>query len=284
MELIYYRGLNCHLASLINIAAVMGINYDAAYATLWSETDFYKDREHHLFTSKRVIENLESLGLKWNRIDTAASENESECLAATAVNELLFVGMDTFYIPWNHLYGNFHETHYFYACKDSADACTCFDPTYHIINQPLSLSYLAEYAFELCSVRKQAGSGLSTDLSREADMILQTHPEIRSIICSKILSCADLTDRDFKELIQLVTAMINNRYLFDRYLRYSAEERKDHRQYFKPGFLSGWEAVKNGLYKAYIVKNKDRTAAETAKLFEQQMAEETMIAEAIKRS
>lgn len=282
MNLIYYRGLNCHLASIINIAANLGINYPNAFSTLWSEKDFKNDLEYHMYTSKRVYTNLELLGLKSDVIDCTLSKAAvADGLSVIHENELLLIGMDTFYIPWSKVFQNFHEAHYFFVQKDTADTYYGFDPTYDKKYMPLQADYISDHAFDIIRFSKGKEKGMKVDLYQEAKEVLYTHPEMKEAICFDIQKCKDRLEDVFNSLIQLITAMINNRYLFLQYLQSSFCSSDYHRQFFNKEFFSKWEGVKNGLYKAYILKNKENVVAEVSSLFLNVVEEEIMIAKKI---
>lgn len=282
MNLIYYRGLNCYLASVINIAANLGIDYPNAFSTLWSEKDFTNDLEYHMYTSKRVYKNLELLGLKSDVIDCKLSKAAAtDGLSVIHENELLLIGMDTFYILWSKVFQNFHEAHYFFVQKNTADTYYGFDPTYDKKYILLQADYISDHAFEIKRISKCSEKGMKVDLYREAKEILHTHPEMKDAVCFDIQKCTDRLGDDFNSLIQLITAMINNRYLFLQYLQSSFCSSDYHRQFFNKEFFSKWEGVKNGLYKAYILKNKENVVAEVSSLFLSVVEEEIMIAEKI---
>lgn len=72
--------------------------------------------------------------------------------------------------------------------------------------------------------------------------------------------------------------MINKRYLFQRFLQqYSFAFGHDQR-FFDRDFFSQWEAVKNGLYKASIIRNNESVVNEVSSLFLNLIRRETNMA------
>lgn len=277
MDLIYYRGLNCHLAGIINITAGLGIDYLEAFSTLWSETDFNYDQKYHMYLSKRVFTNLELLGVEMEVLECTSPEIVQDSLSVVDDKELFLVGMDSFYIPWSPVYQHFHEPHYFFAKKKQNDTFLSFDPVYGKQEIIMTAEGIC-HAFELALVRQNGENVLKPDLIHEARQIQRGHPELRDKLLADIRACADAGEQDIKMLIRLITAMINNRYLFGEYLKLSLGGPEAVPGILDKKFFLKWEAVKHGLYKVQILKNKQNIISQAADLFRDVMEDEMVIA------
>ena len=278
MNLIYYRGLNCHLGCVINIADSLGVNYLDAFGTLWSETDFTEDPRFHIYLSQRVFPNLEALGIKREVFNCASEKQAEESFSLIPEGELFVAGMDTSHIPWSFVYQTAHEPHYFYARKEKPDSLFCFDPTYNQICSRLAPGGIIPHAFELNRIHRTAASQLRPATGSEAREILRKHPETQETLRTEMNNCKRVERGKIMPLIRRITAMINNRYLFERFLQqYSFMSEHDQR-FFGRDFFSRWEAVKNGMYKASILRNNESVIDETCNLFLNLMREETDMA------
>lgn len=279
MSLIFHRGLNCHLASVVSVADTLGLPYRNAFVSLWSETDFFYDPQYHICQSKRVLPNLESLGMRLERLSCASPEEAKASAATLATGELFLIGIDAFHVPWSPRYRFFREAHYLYARKQEGQALTCFDPTYQIENAPLPEGDIIPHAFDLVRVSIAPAKEPLSTLQEEAQNILRTHPQTKEKLHAKIRSCHYKERNQFDTLIKQITAMINNRHLFQKYLQQHPHVVEQ--GLFEKSFLSKWEAVKNGLYKAAILAKNEAVIKELCILFLDLMQEEMGIAKAL---
>jgi len=279
MNLIYYRGLNCHLASIINITAALGLDYQNAFSTLWSETDFNYDQRYHMYLSKQVFTNLKSLGAEIKKFDCDFPDAVQNRLSAADVNELLSIGMDSFYIPWSPVYQHFHESHYFFVEKGHDDTFFCSDPVYEKQNLIMNTDHIAQYAFEIARICIKGERTLIPDPVCEAGRIRNSHPVLIDNIMTEITNYTTSGEEKLNLLIRLISAMINNRYLFREYLRLSYGRVMTHPGIFDEAFFRNWEAVKCGLYKLLIIKDKASVISQVEDLFLRVMETEIMIAE-----
>lgn len=283
MNLIYDRGLNCHLASIISIAASLGIPHKNAFATLWSETDFIDEPIHNVYISGRVYANLEALGTRREALRCASPEEAGESLSLIDEKELFLIGMDSFHTPWSPVYQYFYSPHYFFARKEDADTACCFDPVYNREYQQMRMSDIQAHAYDLNRVHRIAAEPLKAGLWEEASEILRLHPGIQETLLTEIEKCKGENRHKMSPVIKQITAMLNNRYLFQQYLRTLPPALGCDEHFFDQRFFMKWEAVKNGLYKASILRDNRSVIDEVCGLFMDAVREETALAEKIIR-
>lgn len=280
MDLIYYRGLNCRLASIINIANMLGVNYLDAYATLWSETDFTDEVKYNIYVSKRVFINLETIGVVTDMLD-CDEMRAAESLSQIPDGEWFLVGMDTFYIPWHPVYGYFHDFHYFFARKETAYSFLCFDPVYNEKNKIIKPGDVFPAAFELSHVYRIDSNAPGKELAQEAREVLNRHPVTKEALLAEMLRCKAGERDSISLLIKQIIAIINNRYLFQHFFRNAVSDSGHYEHFFGDTFFLKWEAVRNGLYKALIVKDNKSVIDEVYNLFADLMNEEINTAKEI---
>lgn len=278
MNLIDGRGLNCHLASIISIADSLGVNYPDAFATLWSETDFTDDPIHNVYVSKRVYANLDALGVKTEALHCHCGE-AAESLSLIANQEPFLIGMDTFYTPWSPVYQYFYGPHYFIAQKVNANTVDCFDPIYHQNGVKICTCDILDNANALIRIHKAAGEPPPVDVRQEARAILHGHPVLQETLWAAIQIFKEKDRKKMSLVIKQIDAMINNRHLFQRYLHQSPVVSGPHPQLFDPQYFLRWDAIKNGLCKASIIKNNESVVDEVCTLFASVMLEENAMAE-----
>lgn len=273
MDLIYYRGLNCRLASLLNIADMLGANYLDAYVTLWSETDFSDEIKYNIYMSKRVYENLDAIGIRTEPLDCAR-----DAVSHIADGTMLLIGADTIDIPWHPVFGHFHDPHYFFAKKQPAQSIVCFDPVYGETNTEIKAEAVLTSAFELCRVYRVDASPPTHGLAEEAAAILRHLPDTAEALSDRIQGCKNDGKRNLPLLLKQINAMLNNRYLFGHYARASAPLAACSDAFFNDAYYANWEAVRNGLYKSGVVKQNEAVIDEVCKLFARAMQEELSMA------
>lgn len=279
MHLIYYPGLNCHLASLLSIADSLGINITQAYANLWSEMDFEDDPIHNVYLSKRVYANLSALGITAETLTWTTRKSAEERLSQVFDQEPFLVDMDTFYTPWSPVYQHFYGPHYFIAQKDSDETLSCFDPVFDKEDVKMEISDLLDNANGLSRVHKVAVGPWQWGGKDEAKAALYGLPVMRATLGTEIQACKAKDRRQMSALIKQITAMLNNRHLFHRYWLQTAEGMINPQSGFDERFFLQWEAVKNGLVKASILRQIDSVVDEVHGLFEGLMDQEGDMAE-----
>ena len=241
MILLNFQGLNCYYNCIVSIANAYGLNYLACFASLWSETDFKYDKFRDVFLTKRMLSILAAMGVNLVMLDCAPPVKG---LDACKEGEYIMIGMDVYYLPWNSLYKLHHGPHYFIARYTKAEVLTCFDPTYGNQNEHIHLDEVVPYVFDisrLCCVEKKS---VPVSVQNEAKEILLNH----SYLYDKLIAPGD-------ELwvAKYVDAMIHNRYLYRHFLQC---QQSLFARLFDQEFFLDWAAVKNGLYKAAVRKDR----------------------------
>ncbi|MFT9056797.1 MAG: hypothetical protein ABF449_09295 [Ethanoligenens sp.] len=254
MNLIHFRGLNCYHDCIVTIAASLGLDYRASFATLWSETDFIYDPHSKVYLTKRMIANLQTLGAKLEKLDCSSPENMKESLSQFKAGEWIIIGTDTFYIPWTRYYHTLYNTHHFMVRKERDGSLSCADPTCGRQDMRITFEEIIPHIFDIKRVRRVAEKPLNFGAIREARAVLRSHPEMRKSLLEKMNGCTGAKQEDAGLLARYISAMIDNRYLFRHYLQTRPSASNQDRQLFSDEFFLRWTAVKNGLFKASLIR------------------------------
>lgn len=255
MNLINFQGLNCYYNCILNNSIFLGINYQLSFATLWSETDFTYDQINNAYSTKRMFLNLESLGAKLEFSNCSSSKDAKTSLSLFKAGARIIIGMDAFHIPWTPYYQLLHSSHYFIAQKISESSFICFDPTYNKKNLPISFENIILNAFDICHIYRVPKKPLNFEIIQEAKEIIYKHPKTQTELLIKINECTWQKRKNADLLIKYIDAMINNRYLYKHYIENLSSSNHDIQQLFNKDFFLQWKAIKNGLYKASLIKD-----------------------------
>lgn len=278
MSLIFFQGLNCYSASLINAAVFTGVDYPTVFADLWSETDFTYDQLHCLYLSRRLPKNLTSMGIDMEFWNCCSKEEIRKNSTGLPAGQWLIVGMDAFVIPWVPFYQTLHHLHYFIARKENRNVFSCFDPTYDRQNLEITEEHMLLYASDICRIHKSTKKPLHVESRQEAQKILDTHPETQEKLLTQIMECAHGKQKNGELLAKYIDALINNRYLYLHYLQNMPLSVEKYDQYFHREFFRKWAALKHGLYKASISKDNHVLIREACEHFKELIREEMNIA------
>ncbi|GLC80312.1 hypothetical protein [Lacrimispora brassicae] len=281
MSLIYFQGLNCYSSSLLNAAVFTGADYRNVFANLWSETDFTYDQIHHLYLSRRMPANLETLGVKLEFLNCCSSKEVEKGLSLLSHGQWMVAGMDAFFIPWTPYYQELHSFHYFIAQKAKKGGFSCFDPTYDRKDIEITHEDMISHAFDICRIYKTAAKQSHISSRREAQEILYSHPITQENLLAQIRECAYGKQKNGELLAKYIDALINNCYLYVHYLQNMPLYREKCDQYFSKEFFLKWTTVKYGLYKASIRQNNQEIIQEVCGHFRELIEEEMDIAHKI---
>lgn len=282
MNLIHFRGLNCYLNCIVNAATFLGVNYQTSLATLWSETDFTYDSIHNVYLTKRMVTNLEMLGVKLEVLNCTSEQETVESLSLFQIGEWIILGMDAFYIPWNQYYHTLHDHHYFLARKETADLLSCFDPTYNQKNMQIMTCDIHSYVFDILRIHKVIEKPFHIGIMEECEEIIADHPKTQKRLLTQIYERTDGKHRDEGLLLaKYIDAMINNRYLYRHYLEYMTCYPEKGQSFFDNDFFAQWTAVKNGLFKASLLQNNEECIHKVCTHFNHLMNTEIAIAKQI---
>ncbi len=281
MSLIYFQGLNCYSACMVNAAVFTGADYRKVFANLWSETDFTYDQVHHLYLSRRMPKNLASMEVSMEFINCCSEWEIKEKIYKMPMGQLMIVGMDAFFIPWVPFYQTMHSFHYFIARKDSKTLFSCFDPTYDKHDLEITEEHLISYASDICRIDKSVKKPFAADIRQEAQKILDTHPETQEKLLAQIMECSYGKQKNGELLAKYIDALINNRYLYLHYLQTMPLSGEKNDQYFRKEFFHKWAAVKHGLYKASLSKDNQVLIREVYSYCKELITEELSIAREI---
>jgi hypothetical protein len=272
MNLISFRGMNCYQSCVISLAHHWEVDYPLAFSTLWSETDFLYEDYFQIYSSRRMLINLETLGIRMQCMPVESREQTMGRLNTLSIGEFAVIGTDAFATPWSPVYTLSHETHYFIVRKEAGDMLTCFDPSYGEKDARMTLADTVPYIFDLRFPKPSKKKPLHMTAAQEARAIVREYSEIRQGIVARIEAC--VTSEELLGTGRFIDAMMNNRSLFQHYLNtvsFAGEPFNDAR-------LLRWKSLKNGLFKASLIKKKEKTIAEVVSRFQGLMDEELEIA------
>lgn len=284
MELIDFPGLNCYYNCIITTAAMLGVNWLPAFATLWSETDFKYDPFRKTYLTRRMLTRLSALGARLEMLPCDSPEEAGESISQLIPGEYFLVGMDAFFIPWNPLYGLQHGPHYFIAAN-GAEQPLCFDPTYGRAGESLPWQSLSSHAFDLSRIHHAAPQPLPTDVvfcvRQEVKRVSKIHSAMRLALPTWLESCLDQRREQADRLARYVDALLHNRYLYRYYLQENGLLSGPFASLLCKEFFSVWTAVKNGLYKASLSPHNGPILDEIHTLFDSLLHQELSAATTI---
>lgn len=283
MDLINFEGLNCYYNCIVSVANCIGVDYCTSFATLWSETEFKYDKNRKVYLTKRMLTNLDTLGAKFEMLECFSVKQRENSLSMFQKGEFIIIGMDVFYIPWNELYGIHHGPHYFIARNSLTEYLICFDPTYKQKGQLINFKEVVSHAFDISRMYKVTEDPLQCEIKfhpiSEACEVLRTHSNIRHNLVEKVSNCSYGDQKNTIQLAKYVDTMISNRYLYKYYLQRKLFLYDKNNLFFNREFFLKWKAVKNGLYKAAIIKNNKEVIDEVCSYLSDLIDEETSMAE-----
>ena len=272
--MIAYKGMNCHLAALVNIAHDLGINTPALFYNLWSETDFLDNLKYNIYTSKRVYKNLSAFGIT-TQTQTDA-KYFAQTLQALPEGDFLLLGIDIYFIPWHPVYGHFHGPHFIAGKKTAPGVFTCVDPIYRRSSAILSQENILCGAFEMTSIKKSHPSLQEFDCKAEPLRILQNNNH--QYIMQHLHSCkSDRQGLDY--LRKYTTAMLNNRLMYSKFLENTLPSSEISNNLFSEDFFKKWAAIQNGLIKISVISDFSPVVDEVYKLMNSVFQEELRFAE-----
>jgi len=281
MNLIHFQGLNCYHDCVISVANHFGVDYSLAFTTLWSETDFSYDSYHKVYLTKRLLTNLEELGVKIEELDCLSQKDTDRIIPQFYEGEFMIIGMDAFYIPWDPFYQKFHGPHYFIAQNVKLGMLLCFDPTYDKKNEQLPRREIIEHAYAICRINRVEKKALRIEAIHEAREIVNTHPDTQSVLLSHIYGCIGGERENTVLLAKYIDAMINNRFLYRFFLESQQLPDNENHLFLNSDFFLEWKAVKNGLYKASISRSHESIINNVCDHFIHLMDQEIDVAEKI---
>ncbi|MDR2657366.1 MAG: hypothetical protein LBB86_06040 [Oscillospiraceae bacterium] len=264
MNLINFKGMQCYYNSIVTIAAALGIDYTRAFGGLWSEIDYRYDPYRKWFVSKYLLKNLAEIGCSVSDLPSMTPEKTRASLDSLSDGDLLAVGMDAYYVPWNPYFGLFFGPHYFVVEYDGDDVLVCHDPTYGYEGERLTRGHIIRHACHMISVRTCARGDARHDDMTEMRAAAEVIPKQKLRLLSW-LEPAEGRRARANTAYKYVECMINNRYLYHRYLEYCSPETLPKLSIFDDGFFENWIAVKNGMLKASIMKGSVRLLGEIHK-------------------
>ena len=249
MKIIHFKGLQCYYANILNAAALLGVDYRPSFANLWSETEFHCDPISFVFTSKRLLDNLEVLGAKLEFADRPLNAKLPKDLALLESHPWYLFGADAFFLPWVPFYRKLHHFHYFTAKTEKDGSLCCFDPTYETAGERLLSEDILPYTRYLMPLSPVPKGSLDLGTQKEAKAILSAHPETRERLLAQIKACAYGSRQKTRLLASYIECLIDLRYFYKHYLEtLPAGPHKSHGRFHKE-FFHQWSAVKNGLLK-----------------------------------
>jgi hypothetical protein len=268
MNLINFKGMQCYYNGIVTIAAALGIDYTRAFGGLWSEMDYRYDPYRKWFVSKYLLKNLAALGCSVSDLPSMTPDKTNASLNSLNDGDLLVVGMDAYYVPWNPYYGIFFGPHYFVVEYDGGAVLTCHDPTYGYEGERMTRGHIVKHACHIILVRTCAHGDVHHDNLTEMRTAAEVIPKQRL----RLLSWLEPTDGRRARAgtaSKYVECMINNRYLYRRYLEHCDPETLPKLHIFDDEFFKLWTAVKSGMIKSSIMRGNVRLMGEIRKYLDE---------------
>lgn len=262
MEYINIKGFNCYNSSISNIAYNLGIDYYMAYGNLWSEIDFDYNEATGIYLSKRIIKNLEFLGMKIEIIDCENMDEKKEFLDSLEIGQWAIIEMDCYYLPWHNFYQKIWYSHHFPILKETNDTFSCIDPLYDMLGMKMSHDYIVEYASRFEKIEKIDINEDILIIKEDEKSILKLKNKYKQIY-DEILK-EQYNQNRFIDLSRYFTCIINNRYLYRYYLNFNKNYISD----LDDIYFSKLEKLKNSFLRASNFLNKDQIIREIIKIIE----------------
>jgi hypothetical protein len=289
MKLFNFPGLNCYYSSVVSAANAFGIPIIDAFATLFSETDFDFNPCSKSFSSKRLLTNLNHLGAH-SEVFACGMPKENKSSFLQCDKEMYFIiGMDPFHIHWTPSFGRFNGYHYFLAKPAGGNDFLCYDPTYGNQKEPMTQEVIVTHAFDITSFCRSQKNSLETDdLAEllnvaEGDTLsfwqLLSQMEVGKIPPDGVKDYSTYsiappsgnkpnTDRRVAEkAARYVDCLIHSRLLYEYYLQNRKLFLLNELTIFTADYFNRWQAVKNGLLKASVLRDNAAVLEKTEELF-----------------
>lgn len=277
MEAVYFEGLNCYLGCLINAALLSGIQYEAAFAGLWSESRLTYAPSYNLYFTRRLVDDLNTLGLKQEKLPCGSVEEAAQSFGLPDSGEWMLIEMNAYYLPGNPFYQTLHGSHYFLVSKKQDGSLHGIDPTYGHTELDITPDLIIAHASDIQRIVRVPAGVLQRSSRSEAQIIPSTHPLTLQRISSQILDCTGSSRQNAARLAKYIDGMINNRHLYSHYLT-SLQAAEQFPLFFRKEFYQRWTAVKNGLYKASLIPANSALLDELCGCLERLMEEEIRMA------
>lgn len=281
MQIINFIGLDCYSASLVTLAKHMGVDYRSLFLGLWAETDFSYNKHWEVYVSQQLFSNLADGGLLFEALDVLDKANLEDTLLGMKNESYAVVGMDSFEIPWSPVFKIMKNPHYFIAQKDGPKNFTCYDPTYGTQGMNLDCTTAAGHSFNILIL--QAGQAKPMRKSLLADSV-NINSSIKTLTKSFLYALEDNTDLSKANLLKMAKythALINNRRLYKQFLQFNFPQLQTASNIFDKEYFKNWESIKNGFYKAALLKDNTPACAELANLVKYALQNEAAQAQQI---
>lgn len=271
MDMIQFIGLNCYHGCIINAANFLQVDYLPSFSTLWSETDFSYDAIFHMYLTKRMLINLENLGIKLQKLPCTSPKENVNSFNSIKTESWFMGGIDAFHLPWNEYYQTLNGYHYFLGQKKSDGLLYCFDPMYNKGNIYIKSKDIMPYVFDILSINTCHNNFTGTSVLQEAHNFLEIGDGVYNNLVSKISKCTNKNRNDANQLAIYIDGMTTNRYLYRHYLQSLSEDCSIIVESFSDDIILQWISVKNGLLKASLISDNEDILEEIciklAKLF-----------------
>lgn len=281
MNLIHFQGLNCYHDCLITLANFFGLDYISAFSHLWAEGNLRYDPICQVFLSRRLPETLESMGMVLAPPCVTKEEREIAWMN-TPSSGYIIAGMDACQIPWTPLYQLLHGPHYFIVQKKPADPQLCFDPTYGFHDQTLTAQELAVHAFALIPIHTVEISTPyreeSEALLTQAQEVVKVHSKTSRHFLAQANACIQEPGENALLPAKFADALLTGRYLYRHFLEQRKIPVESASLFFRKSYYEDWLAVKNGFYKAALLKGNRTPFDEACSRFVDLLDQETAFA------
>ena len=274
MKPINFSGINCYCSCAINAAAFSGVDCKRAFGSLWSETDFCRNARHEIYLSKRLFADLREMGAEFKSLSCTSPEVIRKNLSETVPGDQLIIGMDAYDILQNPFYKMLHCLHYFIARKENADLFYCCDPMYGSKITAMAADDIAPYAFDMRLLDKTPGKKLPDIGLEDAGKAIESCPVLQ--ILNEVQGSSGKNHKNAKPIAMYMDALAGNRRLYKAYLQSQVPGAEP--GLFDDKHFKAMAAIKNGLIKASLTENNEKTIAELCPRISELFAKECAMA------
>lgn len=257
MKFIRLRGANCYYDCAATLLDHSGCDHAMAFASAWTETDFFYDASSENFLSLRFCVNSGKIGVAVGK-PVAAEDTKAKGFEDMPVGSLCIVGMDGFKIPWSPIFAIQHGPHCFLMEKGSGETQRCFDTVYGDGEKYLDKGYAISESYSITFAEKKEPSsafaaGLKDSARERAEEVIETNGVRLRETLDKAEAWIFGSDGERPLAAKLTEAMTVSRYMYRHFLESMLPRPGLPELFYDFGYWKSWRHVKNGFYKAAII-------------------------------
>jgi hypothetical protein len=274
VNLVNFYGLNCYYDAVMSAADTLGVDYTAAFHNLWAETRFRYDPFRKRFVSRFMMDSLDTLGCHLEKLECKGPPDVERHFSYMDEGDLLVVGMDAYYVPWNPYFGIFFGPHYFVVEYSRGGIMRAYDPTYGFADETIPRGLLVERSCHVNIMRPRERGTLAIDTTAAIAEAAAAIPGSLARLMEWLDRVEAGGQKGAGQAARYVECMVSNRKLFRLYLERREPGVLAALPVLDDGLFKRWAAIKNGLNKAAVVRRNPRLMGEIRGCLAEVMARE----------